>query len=379
MKAYHICYHTDEDGLASASVIYEYLKRVNKKDSKNIIYFFYKIDHTMNLKSILPTRITDGDEIYFVDYSFSDINNLKYVLELSTHNIKVTWIDHHKTSEDIVYKSMYAFDPEVKLYEYENFYYLINTDYCAAYLSYAYAHNRLNGCYIPSHHNISPVMHDNEVPLYIKYVDSWYTFKNNMDDTTEFNIGIRSIKNRTPKNALSSMLNYNIDIINKLFSDNEEDHKVIDLYMKKYIKSAISKGKIIKSYEDINNESLCNDYGFEFSIIDDTESNRIYHCFALNKRGNSTMFGDRFNTYDIVIPFQFNGEQYVYSLYTNKEDVNCELLAKKFGEIDGLGGGGHAKAAGFQTYHQIIEANSTVHIINKLFRKNKYGISITHE
>ena len=76
MKAYHICYHTDEDGLASASVIYEYLKRVNKKDSKNIIYFFYKIDHTMNLKSILPTRITDGDEIYFVDYSFSDINNM---------------------------------------------------------------------------------------------------------------------------------------------------------------------------------------------------------------------------------------------------------------------------------------------------------------
>ena len=39
MKAYHICYHTDEDGIASAAIIYEYLKVLNKDDKKNVRYF----------------------------------------------------------------------------------------------------------------------------------------------------------------------------------------------------------------------------------------------------------------------------------------------------------------------------------------------------
>ena len=375
MKAYHICYHTDEDGLASASVIYEYLKRVNKTDAKNVIYFFYKIDYTMDLKSVLPTRITDGDEIYFVDYSFSNMDNLKYVLELSTHNIKVTWIDHHKTSEDIIYNSKFTIDAEIQLHEYENFYYLIDTSHCGAYLAYAYAYNRLNGCYVPTHNILVPLMFDDEIPLYIKYVDSWDTWKHDMPKTTEFNIGIRTEK-RTPKNALGRMLNHNSKIINKLFSCNEEDNKIINTVMKEYIDNVIEKGEVIKAYQDIENESLCNDYGFDFTIVDETDKSRVYKCFALNKRGNSTMFATKINDYDIVVPFQFNGTKYVYSLYTIKEDVSCDLLAKKLGTYDGLGGGGHAQAAGFQTYNQLIRSNYSIRICNKLFRKDMYDICV---
>jgi nanoRNase/pAp phosphatase (c-di-AMP/oligoRNAs hydrolase) len=65
---------------------------------------------------------------------------------------------------------------------------------------------------------------------------------------------------------------------------------------------------------------------------------------------------------------------YKYSLFTAKNDVNCEELAKIFGTIDNLGGGGHAKAAGFQSYKLIFESNCTVHISNKIFSKNKYNI-----
>ena len=70
MKAYHICYHTDEDGLAAAAVIYEYLKKVNKTGKKKIRYFFYKIDYTVDLRTVISSGIPSGDEIYFVDYSF---------------------------------------------------------------------------------------------------------------------------------------------------------------------------------------------------------------------------------------------------------------------------------------------------------------------
>lgn len=370
MRACHICYHIDEDGLAAASVIYEYLKIVNKSDKKNVKYFFYKVDYTVNLKEIL-TNIPAGDEIYFVDYSFSDINNLYYAFELSNKDIKVTWIDHHKTSSKIIYDLEYK---GISLDQYPNFYCFIDTQYCGAYLAYVYAYCTLNDDYIVNNQRYS-FIYPEYIPLYIKYVDSWDTWKHNMDETTEFNIGAKSVR-RTPKNALSIMLGYNANVINKLFSDQTEDNEIVDSYMKKYIKKVfISRGRIIKQYQDIQNESICNDCGFRFSIIDDADNKRVYNCFAVNKLGNSTMFGDRVDKYDIVVPFQFNGEMWKYSLYTTKVDVDCEKLARKLGSIDGLGGGGHEKAAGFQTYDQLIEAGCTVRIRNRLFKKDKVKVS----
>lgn len=370
MKAYHICYHTDEDGVAAAAVIYEYLKKINKVDKKKIRYFFYKIDYTMDLKTILPVDIPAGDEIYFVDYSFSNIDNLNYILELSNRDIMVTWIDHHKTSVDILRNK------DIDLSKYPNFHRLIDDYYCGAYLAYVYAYFKLHTKYKTN--QMYAIMYPEYIPLYIRYVNSWDTWKHDMPNTVEFNLGMRSVKH-TPRNTLSSMFKYNSEIIDKLFSDDKEDIEMLELYMQVYINDIIYKGKIIKTYQDVNNESLCNDYGFELDIIDDSNDHTVrgYHCFALNKRGNSTMFGDRINKYDIVIAFQFNGDKYVYSLYTSKDNVDCESLAKKLGSIDGLGGGGHTKAAGFQTYDQIIKANCNVYINNKLFRKNKYNIMIS--
>lgn len=369
MKAYHICHHNDEDGIAAAAVIYEYLKRITKISSEEkVLYFFYKIDYTMDLKTVLPKDIPAGDELYFVDYSFSNKDNLKYILELSTKDIKVTWIDHHKTSLVALIDEDICFD------NYKNFCHFIDIDYCGAYLAYVYAYFKLNGI-----HEDVDLMHvfkkdyPKYIPLYLRYVDSWDTWKHDMPNTVEFNIGMRSV-DHTPRNTLSSMLKYNSGIINKLFSRNKEDNKLIDVYMEIYINNIINNGTIIKAYEDINNKSLCEEYGFEFDIIDDTAY--VYHCFAMNKRGSSTMFGDKVNEYDIVIPFQFNGKKYVYSLFTTKDYVDCEKLAKKLGSVDGLGGGGHSKAAGFQTYRQLFKANCVVYIKNKLLGKNDYKVII---
>ena len=367
MKAYHICYHTDEDGLASAAVIYEYLKIVNKKHKNSVRYFFYKVDYTMDLRTVI-TDIPSGDEIYFVDYSFSNEDNLKYILELSNKDITVTWIDHHKTSKDFIE------DPYNKysyLTRYPNFNYFINTNYCGAYLAYIYAYLKVNNIMDVYDINlVDLIVWPSYIPLYIKYVDSWDTWKHNMPNTTEFSTGVRS-ENRTPSSLFSSIFKYKNTVINKLFSCNPIDQEMLEVYMEEYIESAITKGKVIKEYQDIEYESVCENYGFEFCIVDDT---RIYRCFAVNSRGNSTIFGDRVNKYDIVVPFRFNGDKYIYSLYTSKDYVNCEELAKKLGSMDGLGGGGHAKAAGFQTYNQIIRSECAVYITSKLFRKNKYNV-----
>ena len=371
MKAYHICYHTDEDGLAAAAVIYEYLKKVNKTGKKKIRYFFYKIDYTVDLRTVISSGIPSGDEIYFVDYSFND-NNLDYVLELCDKGIKIMWIDHHKSSLDLINNDKYK---NVIYDKYPQFKYFVDTNYCGAYLAYIYAYFRLHTNYpISFIHNFNILVDNPHIPLYIKYVDSWDSWKHDMPYTTEFNLGVRT-DNRTPRSTFGSMFKYNSSIIDKLFSNDKNDIEMIELYMKVYINDKIYKGKTIKAYQDIINESLCNEYGFEFNIVDNTcDEKKIYSCFALNKRGNSTMFGSRINDYDIVVPFQFNGNQYVYSLYTSKEDIDCCELAKKIGSMDGLGGGGHQKAAGFQTLNQIIDSNCTLYINNKLFRKNKYVI-----
>ena len=369
MRGYHICYHTDEDGLASAAIIYEYLKLKNKNDKK-AKYFFYKIDYTMDLEEVIPESIPVEDEIYFVDYSFSNRDNLEYALELSNKCKKVIWIDHHITSEDIVNGNEFK---DIGIDKYHNFYPFIYTKYCAAYLCYAYAYNDIN--------KTKNKWYDIDyVPWYIEYVDSWDTWKHDMPNTTEFNIGITSEENRTPKNAIGAIFKFNSSLISKFFSKNPDDIELLEGYMKRYTMNIISKGKNIKSYIDNENKSLCDNYAFEFILADKTANifdRSMYNCLALNKRGNSTMFGDKINDYDIVVAFQFNGTCYRYSLFTADPDVDCELLAKKLGSIDGLGGGGHTKAAGFQTYNQILKADHVLCIENKLFRKNKYRLYST--
>ena len=39
--------------------------------------------------------------------------------------------------------------------------------------------------------------------------------------------------------------------------------------------------------------------------------------------------------------FCYNGKQFIVSVYSNKEDVDCSLFAKRYG------GGGHKGAAGY--------------------------------
>ena len=52
-------------------------------------------------------------------------------------------------------------------------------------------------------------------------------------------------------------------------------------------------------------------------------------------------FGEKIKTYDICISFEFDGEKFLVSLYSEKIDVAC--IAEKYG------GGGHKGAAGFVT------------------------------
>ena len=133
MKAYHICYHTAEDGITAAAVIYEYLKSINKGNRKNIKFFFYKINYSMELSKVLPSKMPIDDEVYFVDYSFSKESNIDYMFNLANDGIKIVWIDHHKTSEDLIYNGNLE---SRNIYNHASIKYYIDTNYCGAFLAY---------------------------------------------------------------------------------------------------------------------------------------------------------------------------------------------------------------------------------------------------
>lgn len=101
----------------------------------------------------------------------------------------------------------------------------------------------------------------------------------------------------------------------------------------------LRRGEIILDYQKQQNEKACKFCAFE------TEFEGL-RAICLNSGGaNSQLFASVYDEskHDIMIPFVFTGKGWTYSLYTTKENIDCSVLAKKYG------GGGHKKAAGFKT------------------------------
>jgi oligoribonuclease NrnB/cAMP/cGMP phosphodiesterase (DHH superfamily) len=96
----------------------------------------------------------------------------------------------------------------------------------------------------------------------------------------------------------------------------------------------------ILAYERQVNEQVCKN-SFEAGVGPYTAICVNTHTF------NSALFLSVYNPdkHDLMIPFQYNGQDWKFSVYTTKE-IDCSQIAKQFS------GGGHQKAAGF-IYHDI--------------------------
>lgn len=101
----------------------------------------------------------------------------------------------------------------------------------------------------------------------------------------------------------------------------------------------LSSGRIILSYQDKQNALLAKRTAFTVHFM-----GHVAICMNVCGAGSQT-FKSVFDEakHDIMMPFFFNGKQWVYSLYTTKDNIDCSAIAKQ------NGGGGHKKAAGFQS------------------------------
>lgn len=337
-----IYHHNDMDGRVAGALCYYYERHIKQTKEEHITML--EIDYMYEFKE----RITPQDKVYFVDYSFSKAENIDFLINLLRQSTKVIWIDHHKTSEELIENNLTL----NTLLSIKNAKIRINTKYCATYLVYKYLYEEINNASI------------DYIPLLIRYVDSYDCWKHNMGSTHEFHYGFE-YKNLPIKELFSNIKNnrYNQLVDMNIFVP----YKEINDPTRAFVNDCIRTGTIISRYVDTRNNIECSFASFEFKIkyFDET-----FNCIALNIHGNSTVFGDKIDEYDIVVPFVFIGEYFKYSMFTAKEGIDCSSIVRCF-DVDNLGAGGHAKAAGFQTKNLILRKDCTIVIKKGLFGRPK--------
>ena len=368
-----IFHHNDLDGRASASVAYEFYKGIYENANIKLI----EVDYTIELNE----DIQKDDIAVFLDYSFSSKNNVEYLTTLIENNIRVVWIDHHASSLNVLKNNSELFDAcgDSKKVDI-----VLDTSYCGAWLSFNYFKEK----YLSMKANKEVKnKYMGYVPDFIKYVNSHDLWRFDMPNTEEFVLGIESL-DYAPEKLMDMVYgNFSIDLFNNkniirraiaiMDKHNTECRKYIESEST-FINNMIEAGKCIKRYKDRQNKIERNYSGFEFKIKYKSETKQItYRGFAMNLHGNSSVFGEKFNEYDIVCPFiRTKSGIWKYSLFTSKDGIDCSSIASALGCMDYLGGGGHVKAAGFQTKKCIFDSGNTIHVSPE---KYNYKIFINTE
>lgn len=238
--------------------------------------------------------IKQNEQIYIVDYSINP-NEMRKLLEITQD---VTWIDHHKTAIE-----KYAdFEYPIRGIRYDGI--------AACMLTYCYIHHMTQR----GEGEIKPfdLSMTEDAPMFTKYIADWDVWKFKYgNDTRNFITGFNSL-DFSPQSE-----NWN-----KFFIFPDDAGLIID-------------GQIMTRYRDGWAREVCKSKGFPVQF-------EGHKCFALNLPNcNSEYFKSIDDgTYNILMPFSFNGDKWTVSLYSKTVDVS--KIAKKYG------GGGHKGASGFQ-------------------------------
>jgi len=306
-----IFYHNDDDGKASARIVYINLKKNGVDDALLKERAFIEVNHSTDF----PKEKIDGDStVYIVDLSFTE-KTYKDIIWILEYGTKVVWIDHHKSSNEALKLILEEIKDKPELID--NFEYKIETDTkkAAVVLVYEYFAEKNN-----------TIDKDRYVPSYLHFISDYDTWTHKPEITEYFILGINS----------------DIDGLHPLKSKVwEEFENEPELY-----KKWTDKGKIIKNYIDTKNAEYRELYMYE-SLYDGIT------CAVINNKTNSWIFGDCYEKYPFVVVWVFDGKQYIYSLYSNNANVDCSEIVKKLS--DGKGGG-HKGAAGFRSNHLIFKA-----------------------
>lgn len=286
-------YHNDADGKCAG---YWVSLNVGLHDSYKT-YEFVEMDYS---KKFPLESIREDEQVYIVDFSISP-DEMTQLLNITKD---ITWIDHHKTAIEKYNDYPY----EIRGIRYDGI--------AGCMLTYCYIHHMTQfGIGEIKPFDISMI---EDAPLFTKLIADW--------DVWKFKYG------NDTRNFITAFNAYDFDPDPKC-----KDWEMFYPFDKKELEDGglIYQGQIMNKFRDGWAKSYCKSKGF----ITMFEGNK---CFAMNLGScNSEYFKSIDDgTYDILMPFCFDGNMWTVSLYSKTVDVSN--IAKKYG------GGGHAGASGFQ-------------------------------
>lgn len=283
MKIFH---HNDMDGYGSAHVIKKKLGLTQSDIERD----FIEVTHDIEKDRKKFSTCKENEEVYIVDYSFTEDTH-DILAELMKKNCKIVWIDHHVSSLELI--ENYP--------EYKRISGIIKNGISGALLTYLHLY-RVRDFDIT------------EAPEYLQLIsdyDCWHLKMNPRTDN--FKLAYDCAENKW-------------EFLDQCF-DNRYDSG--------FILKMCERGQIVKNFIDNENKYYRETYGYESEF----EGMKV---FVVPKDSNSWIFGDLIEKYPMVVNYGFDGEKYVYSLYTHKKfPTDCSKIAEKYG------GGGHKAAAGF--------------------------------
>lgn len=292
-------YHIDDDGKCAAFWVYLSAGIYDGYNSE-----FIPINYGMKFPF---EKIRPNEQVYIVDYSIMP-DEMRKLLAITKD---VTWIDHHKTAIE----RYVDFETPIRGIRYDGIAGCMLT-YCWLY------HMTDRGMGQPKEFDISMI---DDAPMFTKYIADYDVWKFEYGDNTRyFHVGFDSYEKAPDDNIWQIFFDY----------DNTE-RKIID------------EGKTIIKYRDNLAKEYCQSKGFETEF-------EGYKVFAMNiGLAGSDWFKSVDNgTYDIFMPFSYNGkyDTWSYSMYSKTVDVS--VIAKKYG------GGGHKGASGFTSKEQILKCKN---------------------
>lgn len=331
----NVIYHSrDLDGLMSGAIVKNYQNSYWEPCT------LYPLDYG----EALDTRKFKGKSAVMIDVSMP----MDRMELLSTSCMEFMWIDHHISAYNDLIEYCKEMNYEVEQRRINDL--ILFTEVKKMNLTY-YFSNRLAGC------EITAIMFDKNLTKTSKKAisllgqyDTWRQFDERkfVDDSDwdstvlPFQFGLRAKFNDPEK--ISDF----IDSLNLKDKKNESYESLFD--------DIKNQGKLIIEYQERIDQTNVKGNAFEMDFDFD---GKTYKAVCLNSTVfNSNVFKSVYyeNYHDIMIAFQYNGktDRYKFSMYTTKEDVNILGIAKSFG------GGGHAKACGFEIPANNIEIKKSV-------------------
>lgn len=297
--------HNDLDGRAAGAALLNFIMEKRNSRDDNVEIVIHEIDYNTPLED----EVDKNTEVWFIDFSIQN-DNVEYLKKIMKNTDHIVWCDHHATSLETIKNNI----------EFKNIFGIVR-DYklSGAILVWVYC-SMISGV-------------NKFVPDILKYVSDYDTFSLHMYYVKEFYFGTQ-LYNMNPE----VMVEEKLSLWETLLNDKTKSDKIIG--------EMIEKGTIIRDY-NLNTDKLehIDNYGFEKEF----EGLKI---FVINRRGNSFMFGDKYDQYDAVCTFYYDGNRdlYNYSLYSDtSKNIDVSKIAKKYN------GGGHPGASGFSSRKNLFQ------------------------